>query len=273
MAFSIIIPSRNATNLVACVKAVTAAGEKSRIIVVDDGVDWRDPHFKHWVEYEDIDPQAPKCAHGYCYTDEEIAGGLKIKHDGFNLASNFVPGTDIYRIQGAKPFVFARNINIGIRAAGEDDVVLLNDDALLEGDEGFGALEAASGLLWTGKNEYVYGVVGATTNLTGQILQQRRFPRELAREVPHIAFVCVYIPRRTINQIGMLDERYCEGYGCDDRDYCEAVNAAGLKVGVSDWCYVDHGSLTSSFRGDPKTGGDFSRNLAIFKEKWPEAKL
>ena len=35
-------------------------------------------------------------------------------------------------LEGVKPFIFARNCNLGIRAAGSDDVVLLNDDALLE---------------------------------------------------------------------------------------------------------------------------------------------
>jgi glycosyltransferase involved in cell wall biosynthesis len=269
MAFSIIIPSRNATNLTACVKAVRAAGETARIIVVDDGVDWPEAEIL-------MHPEKP---------DNE--------HWGW---------PNVFRFDGVKPFVFARNCNIGIRAAGEDDVVLLNDDALLESEDGFRALQTAwheycggtgvslesedgfralqtaAGTMRMEDKSHVFGIVGATTNLTGQPLQHRRggphgIGGSLVREVPHIAFVCVYIPRRTLNRVGLLDERYCEGYGCEDRDYCEAVNAAGLKVGVSDWCYVDHASLTSSFRGDPKTGGDFSRNFAIFKKKWPEAKL
>ena len=92
MAFSIIIPSRNATNLVACVKAVRAAGETASIIVVDDGVDWNQ------CDFDRVYPQ-------------------------FHIVS------------GQKPFVFARNCNIGIRAAGEDDV-----DAVLgaESDGGGG---------------------------------------------------------------------------------------------------------------------------------------
>jgi len=218
MSFSIIIPSRNATNLVACVKAVRAAGETASIIVVDDGVDWNQ------CDFDRVYPQ-------------------------FHIVS------------GQKPFVFARNCNIGIRAAGEDDVVLLNDDALLEGDRGFSILALAS-------TDRDYGVIGATTNLTGQVLQQRRCNQGIVRQVPHIAFVCVYIPRRTLNTVGMLDERYCLDYGVEDRDYCEAVNRAGLKVGVSDWCYVDHGSLTSSFRGDPKAPRSFQQNLRLFREKW-----
>ena len=178
-------------------------------------------------------------------------------------------------VEGIKPFVFSRNINMGIRAVRNDDVVLLNDDALLATAPGnpqtatFRALEAACEL------HPEIGIIGATTNLTGQPLQQ---PQRIGlRIVPHFAFVCVYIPRRTIELVGMLDERYnVPGYGsdptvagaCEDRDYCLSVQNAGLKCVVHDFVYVDHGSLRSTFRGDPKTGGDFSGNLALLKEKW-----
>jgi len=36
-----VIPSRNIANLTACVKAIRAAGEQCRAIVVDDEVDWQ----------------------------------------------------------------------------------------------------------------------------------------------------------------------------------------------------------------------------------------
>src|ERR1051326_1988309 len=38
-------------------------------------------------------------------------------------------------LAGVKPFVFARNVNLGIHAAGTDDVILLNDDALLKTED------------------------------------------------------------------------------------------------------------------------------------------
>jgi hypothetical protein len=88
------------------------------------------------------------------------------------------------------------------------------------------------------------------------------------RAVEHFAFVCVLIPRRTIETIGLLDERYCIDYGVEDRDYCEAVNRAGLKCGVYDHCYVDHASLTSSFRGNPRAPRSFAQNWNLFCQKW-----
>ncbi len=124
---------------------------------------------------------------------------------------------------------------------------------------GFSLLEAAA------KDES-FGCIGAVTNLTGQPLQQ---PHGVGlRSVGHIAFICVYIPRRIVGRLGMLDERYCLDYGCEDRDYCESITRAGLKVGVLDWCFVDHASLTSSYRGEPHAGRSFARNYALYKEKW-----
>jgi GT2 family glycosyltransferase len=165
-------------------------------------------------------------------------------------------------LRGKKPFVYAANCNLGMKVHQDHDIILLNDDALLQSPKGFSILEQAA-------NEHPeYGIIGVTTNVTGQRLQFR-LPRPIGlRTVPHIAFVGVYIPRRTVEKVGYLDERYCLDYGVEDRDYCEAVTRAGLKIGVHDHCYVDHGSLVSSFRGDPKTPASFQKNQALFNEKW-----
>lgn len=210
---SVIIPSKTASNLGPCIRAVRDHGESCRIIVVDDGVDW--------------------------------------------IAMNGIR-TDI--VPGQKPFVFARNCNIGIDAAGRDDVVLLNDDAMLKTKGGFSILQAAA------EKHPEYGCIGAVTNVTGQRLQK---PQGIGlRPVHHIAFVCVLIPRRTIDKIGKLDERYCLDYGVEDRDYCEMINRARLKVGVHDKCFVDHASLKSSFRGRPMAPGRSDKNRALFKKKF-----
>jgi GT2 family glycosyltransferase len=88
------------------------------------------------------------------------------------------------------------------------------------------------------------------------------------REVDEVTFVCVFIPRRTILKVGMLDERYCLDYGCEDKDYSYAIRKAGLKVGVHDGCFVNHAELVSTFRGDPKRPASFQKNLSLFREKW-----
>jgi GT2 family glycosyltransferase len=183
--------------------------------------------------------------------------------DGVNLPADDASVLDgLYEmvVPGIKPFNYARNCNLGIDLAEDDDVVLLNDDALLETPFGFMLMQRQA------MHHPEYGVIGGVTNITGQPLQH---PQGVGlREVPHIAFVCVLSPRRTIEQIGLLDERYCLDYGVEDLDYCEACRRAGLKVGVYDGCYVDHGSLSSTFRGAPTASRTFSQNKRLFDRKW-----
>lgn len=164
----------------------------------------------------------------------------------------FMPAIGVTWIQGAKPFVFARNVNLGIRAASPDDVVLLNDDALLSPvtDTVAGGLRHLASVACDRR----YGIVCATTNVTGYPAQmRRRWYDDLtgafidSRPVDFAAFVCVYIPRRIIDAVGLLDERFT-AYGGEDVDYCLRVREAGLLVGVTDRCYVDHANLPSTYR-------------------------
>ncbi len=239
MSFSIIVPSRNATNLVACVKAIREAEETARIILVDDGIAWAGPLFP---ELEAIQ-----------------TGDLQI---------TVVPG-------GKQPFCFARNVNIGIRAAGEDDVILLGDDGLLKTPNGFTmlALKAA---------ELNCGLLASSCNNVGNLNQHRRYDAPIVRWEPRmVCFVAVFIPRSTINALaedeyrctepvnppgGLLDERFGSG-GFEDDDYCLRVRRAGLQIGIFDGCFVDHTGLESTFRG-PGGPGYNPRGAEIFREKW-----
>jgi GT2 family glycosyltransferase len=168
-------------------------------------------------------------------------------------------------VMGHKPFVFARNINLGIYAAGTDDVILLNDDALLRTAGGFTRMWALACLAPE------FGVVAASCSNVGNPIQNQR--PELAHmdsfreELRTLCFTCVLIPRTVINTVGLLDERFVD-YGMDDDDYCLRVRNAGFKLGIFDGCFVDHGSLTSSYRGGPEAGGDFYANLRRFIAKW-----
>lgn len=171
-------------------------------------------------------------------------------------------------VTGKKPFGFPANVNLGIQAAGEDDVIVCNDDALLQSAYGFTMLQAAA------HDNPEFGIISATTNVAGNIEQ---FPagKGLRTASRNIAFVCVCIPRSTIDRIGLMDERFGgltpEGkiiYGSCDSDLCRRVRNAGLKIGVHDGCYVDHGSLKSTFRGDPNTPGDCAAGRDLYIAKW-----
>src|SRR3990167_377554 len=189
--------------------------------------------------------------------------------DGLQTVPAFQENVEI--IQGIQPFCFARNVNLGIQAAGDDDVVVLNDDALLQTPGGFSLLQrSVRGHLWS-------GIVSSTTNVTGNLNQQPR--RDLAArfriEPGAIAFIAVLLPRTTIDRVGLMDERFGgltpagkRIYGWCDNDYCRRVRNAGLNVAIHDGCFVDHASLRSTFRGHPHAAGDTSEGAKLYKAKW-----
>lgn len=163
-------------------------------------------------------------------------------------------------ITGIKPFVFARNCNLGIIYSGTSDVILLNDDALLQTVGGLSAMaEASQG----------WGVVSAATNNSGNQNQcQRLAPDAVFEERDRtLAFICVYIPRVTIATVGLLDERFT-GYGSEDDDYCHRAKLSGLKLGIFGGCFVDHLSLPSTFRGASRAAGNTAVGRKLFREKW-----
>ena len=160
-------------------------------------------------------------------------------------------------LQGEKPFIFSRNCNIGIVVAAPHDVILLNDDALLTTPGGFTALAQAA-------EHQEYGVIAAATSSVGNP-NQRPHAKGLRLEPRTVCFVCVYIPRRVIDRVGLLDERYIH-YGMDDDDYCLRVRNAGWSLGILDDCVMDHSTLHSSYRG--KGSGNFKPNMRLFVEKW-----
>ncbi len=179
-----------------------------------------------------------------------VDDGLAFRPEGFQVEY----------VSGVKPFVFARNVNIGIAAAGSSDVVILNDDAKLQTSGGFNGLQYMA--------YKTAGVLSAACNNVGNPNQWRQKPPYVTREENRtLCFVCVCIPRHVLIGVGLLDERFTD-YGLDDDDYCLRVRRAGYKLGVFDGCYVDHGSLTSSYRGEAGAGGDFKPNLRRFIEKW-----
>lgn len=166
-------------------------------------------------------------------------------------------------VEGVKPFSFASNVNRGIKRAGTDDVVVMNDDALLKTQGGFRSLSAFAAA------HLECGCVAPATNVTGQALQmlQHRSPTGW-RYVNNVPYVCVYLRRAVLDKVGPLSEEYGGNYGAEDTDHILMMRKKGFKVAVVYGVYVDHGSLWSTFRGDPRSFGDCVVNMGKLRRKW-----
>jgi len=190
-------------------------------------------------------------------------------------------------VTGKKPFVFARNANMGIEAAGRDDVLLLNDDTLLETPRGFSRLAERSTTIPTDiVGEWLttspLGIIAASTNSAGNHRQMRkRGTWNQERPTPNgaepavdielrmVCFIAVLIRRALIDQIGGLDEDLI-GYGFDDDAYCFRARQAGWQIGIWDGCFVDHTSLKSTYRREDEETHwrKLAINLQIYERKY-----
>jgi GT2 family glycosyltransferase len=171
-------------------------------------------------------------------------------------------------VQGQKPFIFARNANLGIKAA-PMDVILLNDDARLETRYGFSSQAYATkdrqelGL----SSSAIHGFVGNEN--------QKPWSRQPAfrNDSRTLAFISVFIPKDTLDRIGLLDDRFT-GYGFEDNDLCLRVRKAALITATYDGCVVEHNSKEnkSTYRVKPEISMLLAHNKKIFEEKWKDAR-
>jgi len=166
-------------------------------------------------------------------------------------------------IKGILPFCFARNVNIGIQWSATD-ILLLNDDALLHTDYGFTSMatEAMRHPEFGALAASVKGIVGNSRQAWNP------YAPPLRPDPKKLCFICVYLPRSTIERVGLLDERFV-GYGYDDDDYCLRILGAGLHLGIFNGCIVDHERhQVSSFRTRPDFVRVFRENRYRFEKKW-----
>jgi GT2 family glycosyltransferase/glycosyltransferase involved in cell wall biosynthesis len=173
---------------------------------------------------------------------------------------------------------FAAGNNIGIREATGAYVVLLNNDTYVTPG-------------WLGslvhhlRRQPGVGIVGPVTNNIGNearieisysnMLEMKREARHWTRDKPRqlvpirtLAFFCVAMPRRVIEEVGVLDEHFGQGFFEDD-DYCRRVAKAGFQVMLAEDVFVHH-HLSASFSmldGEHRKRL-FDENKEVYERKW-----
>lgn len=140
-------------------------------------------------------------------------------------------------------------INFGIKQAGQNDIYLTQDDVIIPNLYGRDWLNE---LVKLSKNE---GCGLVTTIRAGGISGV-----DYLDGLKWCGTWSLFIPRKTINQIGLFDEAFSPGPG-DDIDYSYRVFKAGLRVYEANF-WVDHHRMTQNFYDSSemcKKGGQIFR--------------
>jgi hypothetical protein len=171
------------------------------------------------------------------------SGGITIARPGWE------------EIQGVEPFVFARNLNAGITAAGTDDVLCVNDDVELLG----AVLEQLA------RVAYATGAAVVSPQIVGNGINNplawasHPLSSEWVTTPAYIPFVCVFLRRSALDSLGLLSEEFM-GYGGDDVEFGLRAQRRGWPLVISR-CRVKHGhgsrKYSSSFL---RVIGDDERN-------------
>jgi GT2 family glycosyltransferase len=158
------------------------------------------------------------------------------------------------------PFVYSRNVNLGIKQA-SGDVLLTNDDVRFVTPGTVERLEAVMecnpdiGIL----SPKIDGGVG-NADQSG-VTEAVRYTRT------RICFMCALIRRSVIDAIGLLDEQFI-GYGWDDDDYCRRATDAGFKMACTADVSVKHGHGKEKWSSSFQRIGNYSQNKSIYDAKW-----
>jgi hypothetical protein len=189
-------------------------------------------------------------------------------------------GRNVVTVQSEFPdFVFARNVNVGIRHAGHKDVILINDDCEITEKDSLTKLVSIAvrhprlGIL----SPVIDGGVGNPYQVKAN--WKPEWPDVIGIGGKHIdslpiCFPCVYLSRVMINKIGFLDENFT-GYGFDDNDYCIRARRAGWETGITGLVCVQHGTGGPNLcRGDNWSVSfaqekDRPSNIGYFRSKYP----
>ncbi len=177
---------------------------------------------------------------------------------------------------------YTGSVNVGMRLAGGDDVVLLNSDTVV-GPRWLSALKIAA---YTAND---VGTVTAVSDNAGAfsvpeleqhcpvparwtlaqaqraVLQQAglRYP-----QLPTGNGFCMYVKRVLIARIGPMDEAaFPQGYG-EENDFCQRGERAGYRNLIAGNVLVHH-ERSASF-GDARRAALGAQGMAVLRERYPD---
>lgn len=208
---------------------------------------------------------------------------LRVEYIVVDNASHDETPEELQKIPGLKVILNKKNLgfaagnNVGIRAASGKDIVLLNNDTVVapgwlarlhrhaQTIDRIGVLGPSTN---TESGQALYGTkYNSLTDFfsyNGEIGEKNEGGWELAKK---ISGLCMYIPRHTIDTVGLLDTDYGIGYFEDD-DYCLRVQDAGLRAVWAKDTYVHHFGSISFENSNKRREKHLDYGMSQFIFKW-----
>jgi GT2 family glycosyltransferase len=172
---------------------------------------------------------------------------------------------------------FAGGVNVGIRAARHELVLVLNNDtlaasnvlhelaAVLTSEPGMAAVAPVS--------NHVKGAAKLAIGDGGKPFAAREaLAEQLARaarvqDATTLAGLCLLVRRRTFDEVGAFDERFGHG-NFEDDDFCLRLRLRGHRLGIAGRAFLHHeGHATFKHLG-LDLGNELERRRAQFVGKW-----
>lgn len=170
---------------------------------------------------------------------------------------------------------FPMACNLGLRVAGGDALLLLNNDTLMTPR----GLENMLRCLYSSED---IGIVGPMTNYASgkqQLEEPFTSVEDMAarinqpnsakwRQVERIVGLCFLFRRELMDRIGLLDERFSPGHFEDD-DYCYRARQAGYRLMIAGDSFIyHHGSASFQKENEQAVKQLIEQNYRKFVEKW-----
>jgi GT2 family glycosyltransferase len=221
---------------------------------------------------ESLRATPPRAAHEIVVVDNHST-------DGSADAVRRWPGVRL--IENETNVGFARANNIGIRASGGANILLLNSDTIVPP----GAIDRLLGFLLehpdaavvgprlvdaNGRAELSFGsTIGPFNELRQQLRTRRQALVDRATRRPHapgwVSGACLLVRRADADAVGLLDERYF--MYAEDVDFCAAIRARGRRVLFTPDVEVVHLRGRSVASAPAATGDAYRRSQIAFYEK------
>lgn len=180
-------------------------------------------------------------------------------------------------IRNERNLGFAAAVNQGLRALWSEYVVVLNNDCIvtpgwlermiahIEEDPSIGVVAPRTNYASTAQRIAAeYGDEPGLYKFSDRLYKKNRGRRE---EMNKVVGMCMVMPRKVVEEVGLFDERFGIG-NFEDDDYCLRIRMAGYKVVCAGDVYVHHEGGATFRKMSLDYKALLEENSKIFLDKW-----